>query len=83
MAETTEQTNETAQVTNDNANSDNTAVAKTNSNVVVTFTKEQILKSKKYMHHVDLINAFLDKDKTYSLQDVDKILDNFLKGDVK
>ncbi|MDF2881577.1 MAG: hypothetical protein K0R54_2134 [Clostridiaceae bacterium] len=83
MAETTEQTNETAQVIDDTTSSNNTTVSQTNSNVVVTFTKEQILKSKKYMHHVDLINAFLDKDKTYSLQDVDKILDNFLKGDVK
>jgi hypothetical protein len=50
---------------------------------IKTFTKEQLLQSKKFMHQKDLINALLEDNKSYSLDDVDKILDNFLKGDVK
>lgn len=47
------------------------------------FSKEQLLKSQKYKNERDLINALLKEDKKYSLSDVDKIIDDFMKGKVK
>lgn len=47
------------------------------------FSKEQILKSEKYKDKRDLINALLKEDKRYSLSDVDKLIDDFMKGKVK
>lgn len=47
------------------------------------FSKEQLLKSQKYKDERDLINALLKEDKKYSLSDVDKIIDDFMKGKVK
>lgn len=50
---------------------------------VAKYTKEQIVTSKKYRLRRDLLNALLDKDKSYSLEEVDKIIDNFMKRKVK
>ena len=47
------------------------------------FSKEQLLKSQKYKDERDLINALLKEDKKYSLSDVDKLIDDFMKGKVK
>jgi len=47
------------------------------------FSKEQLLKSQKYKDERDLINALLKEDKKYSLSDVDKLIDEFMKGKVK
>lgn len=44
------------------------------------FTKHQLLKSKKYAHRQDALNALLKDDKTYSFDEVDEILDKFYKG---
>lgn len=46
-----------------------------------TFTKDQLVKSKKYVHRRDALNALLENDKTYSFADVDGILKEFDKGD--
>lgn len=67
----------------DDLNKDTTAKVDINASRIKTFTKEQLLQSKKFMHQKDLINALLEANKSYSLEDVNKILDNFLKGDVK
>jgi hypothetical protein len=48
-----------------------------------TYTKEQILKSKAYRHKKDLINALLVDGNLYSLNTVDKIIKDFMEGDVK
>lgn len=47
------------------------------------FSKEQMLKSEKYKDEKDLINALLKEDNKYSLSDVDKLIDDFMKGKVK
>lgn len=47
------------------------------------FTKESIVKSKKYSNRKDLLNALLDDKKSYSFEQVDEIIDKFMKGEVK
>jgi len=49
----------------------------------VTFSKNQILSSKKYRDRKDLINVLLKNDKSYSLDEVDDLIDKFMKGKVK
>lgn len=48
-----------------------------------TYTKEQILKSKKYREKRDLINALLVNGRSYTLTTVDDMIEKFLKGEVK
>jgi hypothetical protein len=47
------------------------------------FTKEQILGSKKYSNRRDVLVAILSDDKSYTLEQVDSLLDKFMKGKVK
>lgn len=46
------------------------------------FDKEQLLQSKKYAQHKDLLNALLDAERAYTLQEVDDMIKDFLKGKV-
>ena len=48
-----------------------------------TFTKQQLINSAKYKHRVDLINALLKDDVTYTASEVDKKINDFMKGAVK
>lgn len=50
---------------------------------VATFTKEQLLNSKKYIHLRDLVNVLLFDSQTYTLQEVDKKISDFKKGKVE
>lgn len=52
-------------------------------NLEAEFTKEQILKSKKYTEQRDLISALLENDKSYSLAEVDEMIEKFMKEGVK
>lgn len=45
-----------------------------------TFTKEQIVKSKKYSDRQDALNALLAANKKYTLTQVDEKLKQFYKG---
>lgn len=45
----------------------------------VKFTKEQILKSKKFKNRVDLIKVILQDNKSYTLEEVQKEIDKFMK----
>lgn len=47
-----------------------------------TFTKQQLITSKKYAEKKDLLNALLVDGKSYSMAEAEGILDNFLKGKV-
>lgn len=47
-----------------------------------TFSKEQLLKSKKYADRRDALSVLLSDDKMYTLSDADKILTEFMKGKV-
>lgn len=49
----------------------------------VKHTKESIMSSSKYADCKDVINILLDKDTEYSIDEVDKMIDEFLKGEVK
>lgn len=45
-----------------------------------TFTKDQLVKSKKYVHRRDALNALLKDNKPYSFTEVDGILKQFDEG---
>jgi len=47
------------------------------------FTKEQLVNSKKYFKKKYLIKALLDDGKSYSHDEVDKMLQEFYKKEVK
>lgn len=49
----------------------------------ITFTKEKIIKFKRYSNRIDLLNALLDDNKAYTLDEVDALINNFMKGKVK
>lgn len=47
------------------------------------FCKEQIAESAKYKNRKDLVNALLDGNKKYTMEQVDKLIEEFMKGKVK
>lgn len=49
----------------------------------VMFTKEQILASNKYANRRDALNAVLTDEDVYTLEQVDSLLEKFMKGKVK
>lgn len=44
------------------------------------FTKKQIVKSRTYARHVDLLNALLNDKKSYTHAEVKEIINNALSG---
>ncbi len=55
-------------------NNEETAVSK--------FSKQQIIKSKRFRNRVDVLNVILDENKQYTLEDVEKEINKFMKGKV-
>lgn len=49
----------------------------------ITFSKAQILQAKKYMNRKDLLNVLLKDDQFYTLDEVDALIDKFMKDKVK
>ena len=49
----------------------------------VTYTKEQIIGSRKYADRVDLLSALLEPGKSYTLEEVDKKMEKYMKGAVR
>lgn len=47
------------------------------------YSKEQLLKSKKYANRRDLLEVLLDNKKEYSFAEVDAEIDKFMKRGVK
>ncbi len=47
------------------------------------FSREQILESKLYRDRRDLLGALLKEGETYTLAQVDNLLEGFMKGKVK
>ncbi|MCR1953793.1 hypothetical protein NSA24_02955 [Clostridioides mangenotii] len=47
------------------------------------FTKEQLINSKKYLKKKYIIKVLLDDGKSYSFNEVDQILQQFYKKEVK
>lgn len=46
----------------------------------VTYTKEQIYKAKRYMNKKDIITVMLKNDERYTFDQVDELIEQFLKG---
>ena len=47
------------------------------------FSKEQIAASERYRNYRDLVEALLDDEKKYTYEAVDKLIENYKKGQVK
>lgn len=47
------------------------------------FSKEQILASARFANRRDLVDALLDKDKSYTFETVDNMIEKYKKGQVK
>ena len=45
----------------------------------VAYTKEQLLKCEAYQNRRDLVNALLDDSKTYTKEQVNALMDDFMK----
>ncbi len=58
-------------------------MAKTNTAAAATYTKEQLAASKRYANRRDLISALLAPGKTYTLDEVDVLIEKTMKGKVK
>lgn len=57
---------------------------KTNAeDVVSVHTKAQLLASKKYANRQDILNALLEDGKTYTTDQVDALIEKYMKGQVK
>lgn len=50
---------------------------------VSKYSKVQIVKSNKYAEKRDLLNALLEDGKTYTLKEVDAMIEEFMKKAVK
>ena len=48
-----------------------------------TYTKEQVAASKRYANRRDLVSVLLEDGKSYTLAEVDALIDKFMKGAVK
>lgn len=48
-----------------------------------SFTREQLAASKRYANRRDLISTLLEDGKTYTLDEVDKLIEKFMKGKVR
>lgn len=47
------------------------------------FNKEQIVKSKKYRESADIVGALLRDGESYTFKQVDSLLDDFMKKEIK
>lgn len=61
------------------------ATAKSQPSVVkpVTFSKQQILTFERYAKRRDLLSVLLKDDKSYTSDQVDSLIEEFMKGKVK
>lgn len=50
---------------------------------VSKFNKSQLLKSKKYIDKTDVLNVILEEGKEYAIKEVDLLIDDFMKKEVK
>lgn len=49
---------------------------------IVTFPKEQILSAKRYSNRKDILGELLEDGKEYSFDQVDVLMDEYMKGKV-
>lgn len=48
-----------------------------------SFSKSQLVKSKRFLEERDLLNALLTDNKTYTIDEVTNMISDFKKGKVK
>nr|DAY51591.1 MAG TPA: ATP-dependent RNA helicase [Caudoviricetes sp.] len=48
-----------------------------------TFTKEQILQSLKFSNHRDILSVLLKDGRNYTVEEIDREIQNYMKGAVK
>ena len=48
-----------------------------------SFAKSQLLKSKRYIHQTDVLNMILEEGKSYTIKEVDTLIDGFMMKEVK
>lgn len=58
-------------------------MASKNAQEAAAYTKEQLVTSKKYATRQDILSALLDDGKTYTLAEVDALIEKYLKGKVR
>lgn len=49
---------------------------------IATYTKDQLAASKRYANRRDIISALLVDGETYTLDEVEALIDKFMKGKV-
>ena len=59
------------------------AKTETKTEQAATYTKAQLTASKKYANQRDIISALLDDGKAYTLDEVDALINKYMKGKVK
>ncbi len=47
------------------------------------FSKEQLLAAKRFQERKDILNALLSPDGRYTVQTVEHMIENYMKGQVK
>lgn len=47
------------------------------------FSKEQLLAAECFQSRKDIVNALLSPDKKYAIKDVQQMIQNYMKGQVK
>ena len=57
-------------------------VEKANNSTVAAFSKKQIINSEKYAGYKDLLSAVLSEGATYTFDETDKFIEEFLKKEV-
>lgn len=58
-------------------------MAKNDKPIEQGYTKEQIVASKQFAEHKDIVNALLESGKTYTIGEVQAIVNQFLIKEVK
>lgn len=56
---------------------------KTEAAAAATYSVDQLAASKRYANRRDLIRALLDGGKRYTLDEVDRLIESYMKGQVK
>ncbi len=46
------------------------------------FTKQELVRSNRFIDYVDVLTAILDKNKSYTIEETEKMIDKFMKGKV-
>lgn len=47
------------------------------------FTKDKLIGSKKFANRRDVLNAVLEDGREYTIAETDKLIEDFMKGEVK